>query len=105
MTAVTFFVGWWGIISFIVTPFILLNNIVRYLFCLRMAPTPADAKPPQLTDASIEQIQPYTDELFGRLNEGEDFAAVLTSIAERAGVTPGQVALLVHAVVQSQERG
>ena len=33
------------------------------------------------------------------------FAAVLTSIAERAGVTPGQVALLVHAVVQSQERG
>jgi hypothetical protein len=102
MTTVTFLVGWWGIISFIVTPFILLNNILRYLFCLRMAPTPADAKPVQLTDTAIEQIQPYTEELFGRLNEGEDFAAVLSAIAERAGVTPGQVALFVHAVVQSK---
>jgi hypothetical protein len=27
----TLFLGWWGVISFVVTPFILLNNIFQYL--------------------------------------------------------------------------
>lgn len=102
MTATTLVLGWWGTISFIVTPFFLLNNIGRYLFCLGMAPTPPGATPPQLTDAAIERIKPHADDLFRRLNEGEDFATVASSIAERAGVTPGQVALFVHAVVQAQ---
>jgi hypothetical protein len=105
MTATTLFLGWWGVISFLVTPFFLVNNIGRYRFCLGMAPTPPGARPPQLTDAAIDQIQPHADELFRRLNEGEDFAAVASSIAERAGVTPGQVVLFVQAVVRSQEGG
>lgn len=29
-TLKTLFLGWWGVISFIITPFILLNNIIRY---------------------------------------------------------------------------
>jgi hypothetical protein len=36
MTGTTFFLGWWGTASFILTPFILLNNIFRYLFRLFM---------------------------------------------------------------------
>ena len=28
--------GWWGVISFIVTPFILLNNLLRFIFTLGM---------------------------------------------------------------------
>lgn len=40
MTGVTLILGWWGVISFVCTPFILLNNVVRYLSCLGMA-TPA----------------------------------------------------------------
>jgi hypothetical protein len=39
-TLTTLVLGWWGVISFIVTPFILLNNIGRYLFCLGMTPPP-----------------------------------------------------------------
>ncbi len=35
-TLVTFFAGWWGIISFFLTPFFLINNVVRYLGCLGM---------------------------------------------------------------------
>ena len=42
-TLVTLFVGWWGIVSFILTPFLLLNNIVVYLSCLGMKPPPAQA--------------------------------------------------------------
>ncbi len=30
-SGITLLLGWWGVISFIVTPFILVNNIVQYL--------------------------------------------------------------------------
>ena len=105
MTATTFFLGWWGHISFLVTPFILLNNIGRYLFCLGMPAVPPGASPPKLTDEVVEKIRPHVSDLFDRLNEGEDLAAVAGLVAERAGVTPGQVVLFVHAVVQSQAQG
>jgi hypothetical protein len=102
MTTTTFFLGWWGTISFIVTPFILLNNVTRYLFCLGMPAVPPGALPPRLSDADVERIKPHAADLFHRLNEGEDFAAVAASVADLAGVTPGQVALYVQAVIQSQ---
>jgi hypothetical protein len=35
MTLTTFFAGWWGIISFFVTPFILLSNILEYSNAIR----------------------------------------------------------------------
>lgn len=100
MTATTLFLEWWGMISFIVTPFFLLNNVGRYLFCLGMAPVQSGASPPRLTDAAVERITPHAAELFSRLNEGEDFMAVASVIAERAGVTTGQVALFVQSQVQ-----
>ena len=31
LTGKTMLVGWWGTISFIVTPFILLNNLIRFI--------------------------------------------------------------------------
>ena len=32
--------GWWGFISFLLTPFAVLHNVIRYVFCLRMPPVP-----------------------------------------------------------------
>ena len=37
-TLTDLFLGWWGVISFIITPFLILNNIVRYLLCLGLDP-------------------------------------------------------------------
>ena len=37
-TFVTTFCGWWGIISCVLTPFFLLNNLIRYLLCLPLKP-------------------------------------------------------------------
>ncbi len=31
-TLITLFIGWFGVISFIVTPFIIINNVFRYLW-------------------------------------------------------------------------
>jgi hypothetical protein len=104
MTVTTLFLGWWGMISLIFTPFYLLNNVGRYLFCLGMKPVPADAGPPILSDEAIERLTPFMDELFKRLNDGEELQAVTDSIAEEARVTPGQVVLFLRAVIQSQKQ-
>jgi hypothetical protein len=39
-TLFTLCFGWWGVISFLLTPFIVLHNVIRYVFCLRMPPVP-----------------------------------------------------------------
>jgi len=104
MTMTTLFLGWWGTISFIVTPFFLINNIGRYIFCLGMSPVPPGAAPPELTAEAVQKIKPYASDLFDRLNAGEEFNVVAPIIAERAGVTTAQVALFIHAVIEAQSR-
>lgn len=104
-TTITALAGWWGIISFIMTPFILLNNIIRYLFCLGMPAAPNTAMRPQLTNDAYDRISPHEAELFDRVNAGEDFTDVVEVIADRAGVTPGQVVLFVQEVIRRQEQG
>jgi len=42
-TAITSALGWWGFFSFFITPFVLLHNVGRYLFCFRMRPPASDA--------------------------------------------------------------
>ena len=100
-TGTTLFLGWWGIISFIVTLFILPNNIIRYLGTLGLeSPDPATPQP-TLTDAVIERIKPYTAELFQRVNAGEEMETVARSIAKRANASPGQVLAFAFAVAQA----
>src|SRR5687767_13497327 len=57
-TLVNLTVGWWGVISLVVTPFFVLNNVYRYLTALGMEPVPPGAAAPQLTDDVIERLQP-----------------------------------------------
>jgi hypothetical protein len=45
LTGKTMLFGWWGVISFIITPFILLNNILRFLFTLWMHKPPFQIAP------------------------------------------------------------
>jgi hypothetical protein len=98
------FLGWWGTISFFVTPFFLLNNIGRYIGSLTMKPVPPGATEPQLTEEVIEKLQPYTVELIRRLNEGGKFQEVAEDIAHLAGVTPGQIVCYVRALVESRKQ-
>lgn len=44
-TGKTILLGWWGTISFIVTPFILLNNFFRFIFTLGMKKFPLSITP------------------------------------------------------------
>jgi hypothetical protein len=103
-TLVNVTVGWWGIISVIVTPIFVVNNLVYYFLSLGMEPPAPGAKPPELTDEFFSRIQPHTDQLIQRLSHGEKLAEVSQDIATRAGVTPGQVALFVRAIAQQQQQ-
>jgi hypothetical protein len=46
-SAVNLFLGWWGLISVIVTPVFLINNIVRYVACLPMPAVASARRPPK----------------------------------------------------------
>ena len=94
--------GWWGYISFVVTPFFLLNNLGRYVCCLTMPAVRPGATPPTLTEDALKRINPFSNELFDRLSNGEDYHSVVNSISEATGTTPGQVTLYIRAVVESR---
>ncbi|HJT77756.1 MAG TPA: hypothetical protein VJ739_11190 [Gemmataceae bacterium] len=103
-TGTTFVAGWWGMISFVLTPIFLINNTVRYVGCVTMPPVPPDAQPARLTAEAVERLTPYTREVFDRLNEGEKLEAVAEDAALRANVTPAQVVLYVRYVVQTMKK-
>jgi hypothetical protein len=102
-TLVNLTVGWWGVISFIVTPFFVLNNVYRYLTALGMDPVPIGATVPQLTDDVVQRLGPHTQALIDRLNAGEPFERIAENIGMQARVSPGQVALYVQALVAAQQ--
>ena len=100
-TGINLTLGWWGIVSLIVTPFFVLNNIIRYLTCLGLEPVPPNAMSPQLTDDAVRKLEPHIPEIVQRLNRNEPLETIATSIARLAGVTPGQVVLIVAALAQN----
>ena len=102
-TLINFTLGWWGMISIIVTPFFILNNVIRFLCCLGLAPVPEGATAPELTDKAIEMLDPHGAEIFQRLGDGEKLELIAEDVAPRAGVTPGQIMLFVYAVARAHQ--
>jgi hypothetical protein len=103
-TAVNLTVGWWGVISLILTPIFVANNLVYYIMSLGLEPPAPGAAPPQLTDEFLQRVQPHTDYLVQQLTRGESLQHVSQDVAARAGVTPGQVALFVRAMAAAQQQ-
>ncbi len=104
MTSITVLVGWLGVISIIIAPFFVLNNVIRYLGALGMPPVPEGARPPELTDEAIKKLEPHTNAIGERLGRDENLNDVAIDIAAEAGVTPGQVWAYVLAVAQAQAK-
>ena len=101
--AFNLFLGPWGVISLIITPFFLIWNLIQYLMCLGMESPAPGATAPQLTDDFMQRIGPHTDYLFSRLQQGVTLADAAQDVSLRAGVTPGQVTLFVHALAARQQ--
>ena len=98
-TLVNLFLGWWGMISLIVTPFFILNNLVRYILCLGMEPVPLDAQATVLTPDVVARLRPLTAGIVEQLHRGDPLEHVAETIAKKAGVSTVQVALYVSAAI------
>ncbi len=101
MTGITLFLGWWGVISFVFTLFILPNNIIRYLGTLGMPAVPPGATKPQLDAGTADKVKPYLQEIYQRVGNKEKLDAVATDISYKAGVSPAQVTLYTIAVAKA----
>jgi hypothetical protein len=100
-TLVNVILGWWGIVSLIVTPFFILNNVIRYLCCLSMPAVKTTAPAPRLTDEVVHKLQPYVNEIIDRLNAKETLDQIALDLAPRTSVTPEQVKLYIFALAQA----
>jgi hypothetical protein len=96
LTGTTLVLGWWGLISFFVTPFFLANNVYRYLASLDLEPVLADAGTMELSREAVDRLHPLAGELVARLSAGQKINEVAREIAGKAGVTPGQVLAYVR---------
>ena len=88
---ITFFLGWWGLISFFVTVGNLIGNLMGYVGTITMPAVPKGAIRPHADEALIARLAPHMDNIMKLLNEGTAIADVAREIAPQAGVTPGEV--------------
>jgi len=95
--------GWWGMISMIVNPFFILNNVGRYLFCLTMEPVPTGATTPELTEATVERIRKHMPEIAERLEGMEPVDEIARDIARKSGATPGEVYVVLRVTQKKLE--
>jgi hypothetical protein len=104
-TLINLLAGWWGVISLFVTPVFIIQNISNYLGARALEPVPVGATPPQLTEEALRRLQPSDQDILGRLQRGESLEQVAQDIGPRVGVTPGQVALYVAALLRDTPTG
>lgn len=96
-TLITAAVGWFGMISFCLTPFFILNNIVRFCGTIGMEYGEATPRRPalhpteSLTPEAVARLQPFHNELYARLQGGEDIDRITMDVGPRAGVSALQV--------------
>jgi hypothetical protein len=103
-TAITGTLGWWGIISLLITPFFLVNNVYYYLNSLGLESPRPGAVPPHLTDDDAARLAPHVDAIIGRINAGEPLDQVCQHVGQQAGVSPGKVYLFLQALAAHAEQ-
>lgn len=103
-TGITLLVGWLGVISLVLTPFILINNVVYYVGSIGMAAPPPGAMRYGLDRSSMSAIRPHMREVSDRLQAGEPVENVVRSIALKAGVRRIQVAEFIQLMAELAEQ-
>lgn len=93
-TPLTFFLGWWGMISFFVTPIVLINNLVTYIRSFGMPAGSGIAL--VFGDSEIAAVSSLQMDVTERVNLGEDVEALANEIAAASGITPAQAFVYIQ---------
>lgn len=99
-TLINLIAGWWELISFVLTPFLIASNIIQYLGTRSLAPVPWDARVPELDERALRWLRPHEQAIRARLRDGERMEQLAPAIGALAGVTPGQVQLYVASLAK-----
>jgi hypothetical protein len=102
MTGTTLVAGWWGTISFIVTPFMILNNLTYFAMSLGMTPPLRGAATAELDDATIARLSPHVPEIVKKLKLGGNFLSTVREAATTAAASPEQVVRYLQVLVNSK---
>lgn len=109
-TATTLFLGWWGVISFFTTPYILITNTINYFGNVGAAGNPANVSQrwllsPQLNEVGLARLEPHTDWVIDALSDQmADRLAIGRDLAKRAGVSPVVALMFMEKVATEQIR-
>lgn len=103
-TLVNITVGWLGLISLIIAPIYTVMNIFHFLSSRGLEPVPATSKRPVLTQTAINALQPYAQHMIQRLKGREQVETIASDLEPRCGVTPGQVALYMRAMIAGAKK-
>jgi hypothetical protein len=104
MTGTTIGIGWLGPHSIIIAPFLVINNIVRYVGTIGMPAVPPGAQRPVVDEAVANKINPILPQVFDLLNQKTELNDIATELAPAVGVSPAQLVSYVIAVIQAQAR-
>jgi hypothetical protein len=88
--------GWWGVLSMVATPLILLSNTAQYVHCcVTLKAVPPGATRPQLTPEAIRRLRPFAQSIAANLKNGVKAVVIASRLGPVADVTPAQVMLFI----------
>ena len=105
LTGLTLLTGWWGMISAVINPFLIINNLFRYFASLGMADGGEVAAGPMVTTQAARPIvvgsspppappsglSAYRQDIVLRLRGGQTPAQIAAYVAPLAGVPTATV--------------
>lgn len=103
MTLTTATIGWFGSISFIVTPIYVVMNTVNYLRAATLTPPTPQQRTPANDPDAIARLRESLDEYAPRLLSGaEPRERVLADFARGANVTTGQARMFWDGITSAR---
>ncbi len=90
-TLTTLVLGWWGAISFFLTPGVIISNIWNKLQIRKSPESMWRQAAPVLSDEALAKLRPFREEILDRIHFKERLDMIVPSIASRASVTTAEV--------------
>ncbi len=85
-TSTTIAIGWLGVVSLIVSPFLVISNLYTYAKTLRMPPPPPHARQPDFSERTFNKALPHCTEAVAILEERNDKELAKAFIADEARI-------------------
>jgi hypothetical protein len=108
-TGTNLLLGWWGMISLIINPFLIINNVVYFLRTfgmadVRIAAEAVTSAQQELSSDVVARLNPYTQQIFQRLNNHESLPDVAFDTARLTQVTPNQVEQYIQSLIAANQK-